>query len=265
MARENLGAAPAVNNDQVRKTDLDIGLATKQATGNYVTALTGDVTASGPGSVAATIANDAVTNAKLTNMNQATFKMRAAGAGTGDPIDGTAAQAKTALAIAGTDVAFTPSGQIAATTVQAAIAELISEAFPLGWGAWTSYTPVLGQGAATPNIAKTVSYATYTKVGRLVIGAYLLAVTGTGTAANRVTVSLPLTAAGTAFSAIGGTGAIFDASASETWTGLPRLETTTALSMLNTRANGILGSGGFTAALANTDAVTGTFIYEATS
>jgi len=37
----------------------------KQAAGNYITALTGDVTASGPGSVAATIANGAVTGAKL--------------------------------------------------------------------------------------------------------------------------------------------------------------------------------------------------------
>lgn len=43
----------------------------KQATGNYITALTGEVTASGPGSVAATIANNAVTSAKLaTNILQ---------------------------------------------------------------------------------------------------------------------------------------------------------------------------------------------------
>lgn len=40
-------------------------LNAKQATGNYITALTGDVTASGPGSVAATIAAGAVTNAKI--------------------------------------------------------------------------------------------------------------------------------------------------------------------------------------------------------
>lgn len=40
-------------------------LNAKQASGNYVTALTGDVTASGPGSVAATIASNAVTQAKL--------------------------------------------------------------------------------------------------------------------------------------------------------------------------------------------------------
>lgn len=39
----------------------------KQAAGSYITALTGDVTASGPGSSAATIANDAVTTAKINN------------------------------------------------------------------------------------------------------------------------------------------------------------------------------------------------------
>lgn len=69
----------------------------KQATGNYITALTGDVTASGPGSVAATIANDAVTNAKLANMAEATIKGRAVGAGTGDPTDLTGTQATAIL------------------------------------------------------------------------------------------------------------------------------------------------------------------------
>ena len=39
----------------------------KQSAGNYITALTGDVTALGPGSVVATIANNAVTNAKIAN------------------------------------------------------------------------------------------------------------------------------------------------------------------------------------------------------
>jgi len=40
-----------------------------QAAGNYITALTGDVTATGPGSAASTIANDAVTTAKILNSN----------------------------------------------------------------------------------------------------------------------------------------------------------------------------------------------------
>jgi trimeric autotransporter adhesin len=50
------------------QTDLQTALGTKQDTGNYITALTGDVTASGPGSVAATIANQAVTYAKIQNV-----------------------------------------------------------------------------------------------------------------------------------------------------------------------------------------------------
>jgi hypothetical protein len=41
----------------------------KQATGNYITALTGDVTASGPGSATATLANTAVTPGSYTNAN----------------------------------------------------------------------------------------------------------------------------------------------------------------------------------------------------
>jgi hypothetical protein len=50
------------------------------------------------------ITDTAVTNAKLATMAQATFKMRAAASGTGAPIDGTAAQAKTALGITASDV-----------------------------------------------------------------------------------------------------------------------------------------------------------------
>lgn len=43
------------------------------------------------------IADNAVTNAKLANMAQARVKMRAVGAGTGDPIDGTADELSTLL------------------------------------------------------------------------------------------------------------------------------------------------------------------------
>lgn len=56
---------------------------------------TGDVTSSA-GAVALTIANDAVTNAKLANMAAGTYKMRVT-ASTGDPEDATAAQATAGL------------------------------------------------------------------------------------------------------------------------------------------------------------------------
>jgi len=61
-----------------------------------ITALTGDVTASGSGSVVATIAADAVTNAQLANVATATFKGRTT-AGTGDPEDLTVTQATALL------------------------------------------------------------------------------------------------------------------------------------------------------------------------
>lgn len=57
---------------------------------------TGDVT----GATALTIANDAVSNAKLANMAESTFKGRAASSGTGDPVDLTATQARTILNVA---------------------------------------------------------------------------------------------------------------------------------------------------------------------
>lgn len=66
----------------------------KQASGNYITDLTGDVTASGPGSVAGTIANSAVTNAKMANMADQTIKGNVSG-GSAAPSDLTAAQVNT--------------------------------------------------------------------------------------------------------------------------------------------------------------------------
>lgn len=63
----------------------------KQPAGSYITALTGDVTATGPGSSAATIANSAVTNAKMANMVAHTYKGNNTGS-TAAPIDVTSTQ-----------------------------------------------------------------------------------------------------------------------------------------------------------------------------
>lgn len=80
----------------------------KQATGNYITALTGDVTASGPGSVAATIANDAVTTAKILNSNVTLAKIANIAdvtilgnntGGSAAPVALTASQTKTLLSL----------------------------------------------------------------------------------------------------------------------------------------------------------------------
>jgi hypothetical protein len=85
--------SPEVQTLATLKTDL--GLSGTN-TGDQTITLTGDVTGSGTGSFAATIANDAVINAKLANMATQTIKGRTT-AGTGDPEDLTTAQATALL------------------------------------------------------------------------------------------------------------------------------------------------------------------------
>lgn len=92
--RKTAGAgAPEVQTLATLKTDLGL---TGTNSGDQTITLTGDVTGSGTGSFAATIAADAVTNAKLSNMATQTIKGRTT-AGTGDPEDLTATQATAIL------------------------------------------------------------------------------------------------------------------------------------------------------------------------
>lgn len=85
--------APEVNTLATLKTDLGL---TGTNSGDQTITLTGDVTGSGAGSFAATIANNAVTNAKAADMATGTIKGRST-AGTGDPEDLTGTQATALL------------------------------------------------------------------------------------------------------------------------------------------------------------------------
>lgn len=103
-----LGGTPA--GALLKATSVTVGwtgtLAAARLNGNVVQAVTNDTNIQGSitaqnltFSWAGTLAN-----ARLADMAQSTFKMRAAAAGTGAPIDGTVAQVKTALAYVASDI-----------------------------------------------------------------------------------------------------------------------------------------------------------------
>ena len=128
---------------------------------------------------------------------------------------------------------------------------------------WTSYTPTLTQSSA---VTKTVNYAKYEKVGRMVSVVITLSVTGTGTASNAVTISLPFTAtSSTGF----GNGYIYDSSAGLVYPGIVEFSTTTTAAFYPASATAgggsYLGATTFTAALASGDIIKLGCTYETTS
>lgn len=133
--------------------------------------------------------------------------------------------------------------------------------FPLGVAGWSPYTPTLTQSAT---VTKTLTYCKYQRVGRTIWAQGLISCTSAGTAANSVLVGLPVTAAAAGNMACG-MGYIYDASAGFAYVGLAVLQSTTVMAFQPTSAdtNAFLGQAIFTAALANTDAITWSIMYEA--
>ena len=82
---------------------------------------------SGTGVITATLIDASIANARLANMAASTIKGRAEGAGAGAPTDLSVAQVKAILDYVAGDVAFTPAQNIAATNVQAAIEEVVTD------------------------------------------------------------------------------------------------------------------------------------------
>lgn len=126
---------------------------------------------------------------------------------------------------------------------------------------WTSYTPSLQQGG---NVSKTVTYARYIKLGRLVIAEIYLQVTGSGSSSTAIEVGLPVTAAQSILSV--GTFRVNDAAPSPTnRTGIAVLANTGEVSGLMDNVTDYMGAAGFTAALASGDSVIVNVTYEAAS
>lgn len=83
---------------------------------------------------------------------------------------------------------------------------------------WQSYTPTLAQGATT-DIAKTVNYSEYTRMGRTVHYQFRISITGTGTAGSALSLSLPFQNTITSAAPIIGDGFVYDSSAGTVITG----------------------------------------------
>lgn len=127
-------------------------------------------------------------------------------------------------------------------------------------GQWTPYTPSLQQGG---NVSKTVTYAQYIKLGRLVIAEIYLQVTGSGSSSTAIEVGLPVTAAQSIMST--GTFRVYDASVPTNRTGIAVLANTGEVSGLMDNVTNYMGAAGFTAALASGDSVIVNVTYEAAS
>jgi hypothetical protein len=124
------------------------GLEFTGTAGIQRSALTGDVTASA-GSGSTTIANDAVTNAKLANMANATVKARNT-AGTGDPEDVTMAQLAVLLGTQSKQIVirkFTSSGTYPTVTNGAVQVLAMVKGGGGGGGGGTTLTNIGGSGA----------------------------------------------------------------------------------------------------------------------
>lgn len=100
---------PATSDNSTSVATTAFVKAQNYITGNQSITISGDVTGTGATSITATIANDAVTNAKLANMATGTIKGRSS-SGTGDPEDLSASSVKSILAIVKSDISDFDTG-----------------------------------------------------------------------------------------------------------------------------------------------------------
>lgn len=110
-----------------------------------------------------------------------------------------------------------------AAQMNANIRDNLNAVAPLGMAAWTAYTPTLTQSVT---VAKTVTRATYFKIGRLTVVHFNLAITGAGTSGAAIEAGLPVAAAHA--NAAGGSFYYFDAG-STIYTGTVVGNTTTTV------------------------------------
>lgn len=130
-------------------------------------------------------------------------------------------------------------------------------------GAWTTWAPTVTQSGTVTHTATRAKYARY---GRTIHFSASLAITGSGTGANDITITLPVTSAASGI--VIGVGEVYDASVNTVYHGTLYAHSTTAVKIRGTSPAGspfYLGSLSMTAGLANTDSITISGTYEAAS
>lgn len=130
-------------------------------------------------------------------------------------------------------------------------------------GAWTSWTPTVTQSGS---VTVTNTRSRYARYGRTIHFLVSLAVTGSGTSSNAITVSLPVAAAAT--DEIIGNGWVLDTSTSTIYPAYLYTGSTSIVWLRNTTTatgDGRLGADVFTAALASGDSIKLSGTYEAAS
>lgn len=149
--------ADSTNRRYVTDADLtDIGNLSGTNTGDQTITLTGDVTGSGTSSFAATIANDAVTLAKMANIATSSLIYRKT-AGTGDPEVNTLATLKTDLGLTGTNSGDQTS-IVGITGTKAQFDTACTDGNFLYVGDITQYTDELAQDAVGAMVDTTIVY-----------------------------------------------------------------------------------------------------------
>jgi hypothetical protein len=127
---------------------------------------------------------------------------------------------------------------------------------------WTDFVPVLSQGVV---VTKTVSYARYCRIGRMITACVELVVTGAGTGGSSINITLPVTAVRGTNHYVVGTGWAFDTSASQVYVGASRAFSTTNTDILQTNSGAATIGSNPNFALAAGDEVAYQITYEAAS
>jgi hypothetical protein len=133
------------------------------------------------------------------------------------------------------------------------------------YGPLTSWTPTVGQAGG---VTVTTTRAVYSRVGRRITGEALVSVTGSGTAANNITITVPVAMAAATANTIIGEGWVFDTSAGFFYYGIMMwTSSTTANFLIRTNGSGptYLGTTSMTAGLAVGDLISCVFSYEASA